>query len=121
MAIEPTARCTLTDLLKGKGKGSSLLCGCLLPSSSANSISSASSVRSGVSIASSCGTVRSGIDSPPACFVCEDHDCSPEEEDDGDEWLKGISQCSSLAKGATPLHSHVRMPQEEKPAKKRFF
>lgn len=120
MAIEPTARCTLTDLLKGKGKGSALLCGCLVPSSSAGTVSSASSVRSGMSMASS-WTVRSGIDSPPECFVCEDHDCDPEDEDEGDEWLKGISPCSSLAKGATPLHSHVRMPQEEKTTKKRFF
>ncbi|KAJ7226693.1 hypothetical protein GGX14DRAFT_385504 [Mycena pura] len=26
--VEPSARCTLTDLLKGRGKSSSLLCGC---------------------------------------------------------------------------------------------
>ncbi|KAK0210662.1 kinase-like domain-containing protein [Desarmillaria ectypa] len=26
--VEPSARCTLTDLLKGRGKGSRLLCGC---------------------------------------------------------------------------------------------
>lgn len=121
MAIEPTARCTLTDLLKGKGKGSALLCGCIVPSSSAGSVSSASSVRSGVSMASTCSTVRSGIDSPPECFVCEDHDCDPEDEDEGDEWLKGIAPCSGLPQGATPKHAHVRMPQEEKTTKKRFF
>ena len=28
MYIEPSARCTLTDLLKGKGKSGDLLCGC---------------------------------------------------------------------------------------------
>jgi hypothetical protein len=28
MAIEPTQRCTLSDLLRGKGKGDGILCGC---------------------------------------------------------------------------------------------
>ena len=63
--VEPTGRCTLTDLLKGKGKASGLLCGC----------------RS-----------LGGVDVPAvACSDCEDHDCDP---DDGDEWVKNIMCCS---------------------------
>ncbi|KAH8117338.1 hypothetical protein DFH11DRAFT_1504977 [Phellopilus nigrolimitatus] len=97
MHVEPTARCTLTDLLKGKGKCSALLCGCV-----------------GVSDPN---LSTSGIDSPPG--HCQDHCCDPEEEDDGDEWLKSIASCSR--DGARPDHVHVKVPVEEKPAKKRLF
>ena len=63
--VEPTGRCTLTDLLKGKGKASGILCGC---------------------------RTLGGVDGPAvACSDCEDHDCEP---DDGDEWVKNIMCCS---------------------------
>lgn len=91
--VEPTARCTLTDLLKGKGKTSSLLCGCHDHS-------------------------NSGVDTPPDKY-CEDHDCDPEEEDDGDEWLKSINPCSEDVK--TPDHVHIKVAVDEKQHKRRFF
>ena len=85
--VEPSARCTLTDLLKGRGKSNDLLCGC-------NSHDK---------------------DSPR----CEDHCCAPGEEDEGDEWLKGIVPCS--VEGATPRHVHIKVNVDEKHHKRRFF
>ncbi|EJD05823.1 Pkinase-domain-containing protein [Fomitiporia mediterranea MF3/22] len=96
MHVEPTARCTLTDLLKGKGKHSALLCGC--------------------TTASGTKPTESGIDSPGHC---QDHCCDPEDEDDGDEWLKSITPCYANVK--KPDHSHVKVTVEDKPAKKRLF
>jgi serine/threonine protein kinase len=92
--VEPTARCTLTDLLKGRGKTSGLLCGCHKTAGS------------------------SGVDTPPGGH-CEDHDCDPDEEDDGDEWLKSISTCSN--ESLTPNHMHVKVAIEETKGKRRFF
>ncbi|KAL0947008.1 hypothetical protein HGRIS_013152 [Hohenbuehelia grisea] len=93
--VEPTARCTLTDLLKGKGKTSVLLCGC----------------RRGKD-----GSL-SGLDTPPG-GVCEDHDCDPEEEDDGDEWLKSIASCSQP--GVEPNHVHIKVAVDTKATKRRY-
>lgn len=94
--VEPTARCTLTDLLKGRGRGSDLLCGCkLLPKDAAT---------------------PSGIETPPGTR-CVDHDCTPEEEDDGDAWLKGISPCSTTHPNA---HAHIKVAIED-PKKRKFF
>nr|VWO98746.1 Pre-mRNA-splicing ATP-dependent RNA helicase PRP28 (EC [Ganoderma boninense] len=84
--VEPSARCTLTDLLKGKGKSNDLLCGC-------NSHDK---------------------DSPR----CQDHCCAPEEEDEGDPWLKSIVPCSA---GGPPKHHHIRVTVDEKHNKRRFF
>ncbi|KAH9901052.1 hypothetical protein C8Q73DRAFT_637173 [Cubamyces lactineus] len=85
--VEPSARCTLTDLLKGKGKSNDLLCGC-------NS---------------------HDRDSPR----CQDHCHAPEEEDEGDEWLKSIIPCSTP--GHVPTHSHIKVDVDEKHHKRRFF
>ncbi|KAI0375021.1 Pkinase-domain-containing protein, partial [Pilatotrama ljubarskyi] len=85
--VEPSARCTLTDLLKGKGKSNDLLCGC-------NSHDK---------------------DSPR----CQDHCHAPEEEDEGDEWLKSIVPCS--VPGVHPNHSHIKVDVDEKHHKRRFF
>ncbi|KAI0780805.1 hypothetical protein BD413DRAFT_489173 [Trametes elegans] len=85
--VEPTARCTLTDLLKGKGKSNDLLCGC-------NSHDK---------------------DSPR----CQDHAHAPEDEDEGDEWLKGIVPCSEP--GHQPNHTHIKVNVDEKHHKRRFF
>jgi serine/threonine protein kinase len=90
--VEPTARCTLTDLLKGKGKTSGLLCGCH-------------------------GHGANGVDTPPGGH-CEDHDCDPEDEDDGDEWLKSIVPCSE---DVPPNHVHIKVAVDEKQHKRRFF
>jgi serine/threonine protein kinase len=92
MHVEPSARCTLTDLLKGKGKSSGLLCGCRHSTLSVNSH----------------GTETR----------CEDH-CDPEDEDDGDDWLRNIQACSHS--GVKPTHVHVKIMVEEKSSKKRFF
>ncbi|KAJ7740696.1 other/HAL protein kinase [Mycena maculata] len=95
--VEPSARCTLTDLLKGKGKSSSLLCGCHLHSD---------------------GASTNGVDTPPGGF-CADHDCDPEDEDDGDEWLRSIEPCSR--EGVVPKHVHIKVTVDEKQGKRRFF
>lgn len=89
MFIDPTARCTLTDLLKGKGKSGDLLCGC-------NSHDK---------------------DSPR----CPDHLDDPEDEDEGDEWLRSIKPCSELAEGQMSQHSHIKVAVDEKAHKRRFF
>ncbi|XP_006458201.1 hypothetical protein AGABI2DRAFT_199602 [Agaricus bisporus var. bisporus H97] len=91
--IEPTSRCTLTDLLKGKGKTSGLLCGCPVDS------------------------IRSGIDTPPGAHCVDHGECGTGDEDNGDEWLTGIVPCS---KSSTPYHVHTKSPLDEK-QKKRFF
>jgi len=94
--VEPEARCTLTDLLKGRGKTSGLLCGCQLHNGNSSS---------------------HGIDTPPG--VCQDHDLTAEEEDDGDEWLKSIKSCS--IPDVKPDHVHIKVTVEEKAHKRRFF
>lgn len=86
MFVEPSARCTLTDLLKGKGRSNDLLCGC-------NSHDK---------------------DSPR----CVDHEHDPEDEDEGDAWLKSIEVCSP---GVACRHSHIKVAVDEKSPKKRFF
>lgn len=85
--VEPTARCTLTDLLRGKGKSNDLLCGC-------NS---------------------HDRDSPR----CEDHIDDPEDEDEGDEWLRSIAPCSM--KDVQPTHTHIKVNVDDKSHKRRFF
>lgn len=85
--VEPTARCTLTDLLRGKGKSNDLLCGCHTHDK----------------------------DSPK----CEDHIDEPEDEDEGDEWLRSIQPCSR--EGVQPLHTHIKVTVDEKAHKRRFF
>jgi serine/threonine protein kinase len=95
--VEPEGRCTLTDLLKGRGKTSGLLCGCNRHAGDSHS---------------------QGIDTPPG--VCQDHDLSAEEEDDGDAWLKSIKTCS--AHGVSQAnHAHIKVAVEEKAQKRRFF
>ncbi|PCH38091.1 Pkinase-domain-containing protein [Wolfiporia cocos MD-104 SS10] len=86
MHIEPSARCTLTDLLRGRGKSNDLLCGCR------------SHARDG--------------------DLCVDHAHAPEDEDDGDAWLRGIVPCS--AEGARPNHTHIKPAVDEGKRKRRF-
>ncbi|KAG7092339.1 hypothetical protein E1B28_008700 [Marasmius oreades] len=97
--VEPGARCTLTDLLQGKGKGSSLLCGCRLGGDSPTGAPSSPS-------------------STTSLAYCVDHDPS-DEEDDGDSWIKCIQPCS--APGVKPGHVHIQVAVDEKQGKRRFF
>lgn len=95
--IEPAGRCTLTDLLKGRGKTSSLLCGCRVG-----------------------GSISEEDEEAYAAGHCVDHDEHDEaDEDDGDEWLKSIETCSTP--GVVPLHVHIKVAVDEKQGKKRFF
>ncbi|KAF5380907.1 hypothetical protein D9615_003884 [Tricholomella constricta] len=96
--VEPTSRCTLTDLLKGKGKTSGLLCGCdrdHQPTSRAD---------------------PQGLQGH-----CVDHDdYDSEDEDDGDDWIKSIVPCSRPGGGTT--HMHIKVAEDEKKTgRKRFF
>jgi len=93
MHLDPAQRCTLTDLLKGRGKLPSLLCGCKNHAGSTN-----------------------GVDTPPS-FECEDHRLG--EEDDGDEWLKTVECCS--IPGTVPSHVHTKIAIDEKHHKRKFF
>jgi len=102
--VEPSARCTLTDLLKGKGKTSGLLCGCQ------------GHGHGHEGTASDHSSINGGVDAPPGGH-CEDHDCDPGEEDDGDEWLKSIVPCSG---DGAPDHVHIKVAVDQK-HKRRFF
>jgi len=42
----------------------------------------------------------------------------PDEEDDGDEWLKSIVPC---ADGVPAKHVHIKVATDEKQHKRRFF
>ena len=93
MHLDPAQRCTLTDLLKGRGKQPDILCGCK----------------------NHAGSIR-GVDTPPS-FECEDHKLG--EEDDGDEWLKTVNCCS--IPDTVPGHVHTKIVIDEKQHKRRFF
>ncbi|KAI0950537.1 hypothetical protein AcV7_008973 [Taiwanofungus camphoratus] len=85
--VEPSARCTLTDLLYGRGKSDDLLCGCH----------------------------SHAKDSPR----CQDHEHAPEDDDDGDPWLRSVVPCSEP--GVKPNHVHIKVSVDEKQSKRRFF
>jgi len=92
MFIEPGSRVTLSELLRGKGRGGGLQCIC-----------------GGVE----CGGGLNGED--------ESHDHGEVvEEDEGDEWLRSIETCSIL-QGRTPTHEHLKVVVEEKQGRRRFF
>ena len=94
--VEPTGRCTLSDLLKGRGKASDLLCGC----------------------AAARARTKSGKPIPDTS-LCIDHSWDPEEEDGGDEWLKSIVPCSATR--AAINHSHIKVTVDEKSTRRKFF
>lgn len=97
--VEPSSRCTLTDLLKGRGKTSGLLCGC--------------------EVGRKRGSGSSGIETPPGGHCVDHDDCDPDDEDDGDDWLRSIVPCSRP--GAQPSHVHIKVAVDEKQGKRRFF
>lgn len=107
MHVEPKGRCTLSDLLHGRGKGKSHGLRCLCNGEE-------------------CG---GGLNTPPA-EEDEDGDedggndegTAEEESDDGDAWLKSIETCSAYtALGKPSPHEHCKIPIDEKQGKKRFF
>ena len=100
--LEPASRCTLTDLLKGRGKTSGLLCGC---------------ERDKNVVADANGNVESSSSSFSMGHCVDHDDC--DEEDDGDEWLKSIKPCS--IPGIVPNHVHIKVAVEEKQGKRKFF
>ena len=102
LSLEPASRCTLTDLLKGKGKTSGLLCGCQRDKNAA---------------AGANGNVESSSSSFSMGHCVDHDDC--DEEDDGDEWLKSIESCS--IPGIVPNHVHIKVAVEEKQGKRKFF
>ena len=65
-----------------------------------------------------CGSADCGgnISLPPAELT----GVSPEDLDQGDEWIQKIDCCSHLKPGQKPGHSHIKVA-EEKPAKKKLF
>ncbi len=122
--VEPALRCTLTDLLKGRGKTSALLCGCRrgargsgqgqgsLIHGPLTSTSQADDVRAAPSSQSSSSSFMDGH--------CIDHDDQDEEDDDdGDEWMKSLEPCSR--DGVVPKHLHIKVAVEEKAGKKKLF
>jgi len=92
MYIEPTARCTIQDLLSGIGKKAGLVCQCG---------------------GAECG---GGLNTPPDAEDDFDEDC----DDEGDSWLKSIVPCSNVPDGGAPTHVHSRVAIDEKSHKKRF-
>ena len=100
--LEPASRCTLTDLLKGRGKTSGLLCGCQRDKNIADGAN---------------GNVESSSSSFSMGHCVDHDDC--DEEDDGDEWLKSIESCS--ISGIVPNHVHIKVAVEEKQGKRKFF
>ena len=98
MHIEPTGRCTLSDLLVGTGKVDVLMC-----------------KRGGVLCG---GEVNKHRDEAAGAADGADGCGGIEEEDDGDEWLKAVPTCARTE--CEPDHTHVKIPLEETKAK-RFF
>lgn len=93
LAVEPSIRCTLSDLLVGKGKDD-MMCAC------------GSDECSG------------GVSSLPAEITGVN--LGDGDEDNGDEWVKGIECCSHAEMRGKITHSHIKVVQEEKPKKKLF-
>jgi len=105
MFVEPASRCTLTDLLKGKGKTSGLLCGCQVDKS----------MKASAEISGGAGEKNFHCEG-----YCVDHDdCDEADWDDGDEWLKSIEPCSIT--GTTPRHVHIKVSGDEKGGKRKLW
>lgn len=92
LAVEPTIRCTLSDLLTGRGSDD-MMCACGSPD------------------------CNGAIGMPPS----EVTGISEDEADEGDEWVQKIECCSHAKKtGEKVKHSHIKVVSEEKPKKKLF-
>lgn len=92
LAVEPSIRCTLSDLLVGRGKDD-MMCSCGSPDCGGN------------------------LGLPPT----EVTGITDGEDDAGDEWVQGIECCSrARAKGEKVTHTHIKVVQDE-PKKKGLF
>ncbi|KAG8861148.1 serine/threonine protein kinase [Tulasnella sp. 330] len=98
MFIEPSARCTISDLLSGTGKKGGLMCRCG---------------------GKECGGGLNTPPSEPKEDEDEDEDDGECDTDDGDVWLKSIIPCSHGGQ-SSPVHTHIKVAVDEKAAKKRF-
>ncbi|KAJ3763443.1 Pkinase-domain-containing protein [Lentinula raphanica] len=129
--VEPSARCTLTDLLKGRGKHDNLLCGCLAGFPHLNIDGSASTLTATINGGSKEPGLNGSINGDKAANsststlstlhqpYCVDHDCEPEEEDNGDPWLTSIVPCSTP--GIKPDHVHIKVAIDVKAGKRKLF
>ncbi|WWC92075.1 uncharacterized protein L201_007029 [Kwoniella dendrophila CBS 6074] len=90
LAVEPSIRCTLSDLLMGRGRDD-MMCSCGSPECSGSIL-------------------------PPPKEITG---MSGDELDDGDEWVKNI-ECCSHHPGKQVNHNHIKVVPEEKPKKKLF-
>ena len=92
MAVEPTIRCTFSDLLKGVGHDD-MMCACGSAECNGN------------------------LGAPPADLT----GMSDGEADQGDEWLQNIDCCShAYGTGKRVNHTHIKVVPEEKPKRKLF-
>lgn len=114
--VEPASRCTLTDLLKGRGKTSGLLCGCRVGAARYGPAPPAVQPLSDAAIVVEDG-MPVGAFTEGHCVDHDDHDVA--DEDDGDEWLKSIESCS--VPGVVPKHVHIKVQVDEKQGKRKFF
>ena len=92
LAVEPTIRCTFSDLLKGQGRDD-MMC--------------------------SCGSEDCG--GSASCPPAEITGVSVDEEDNGDEWIQNIECCSrKFGTGEKINHTHIKVVADE-PKKKKLF
>ncbi|PWN19471.1 Pkinase-domain-containing protein [Microstroma glucosiphilum] len=122
MAVEPTLRCTLGDLLRGRrfSDGTS-------PLTQTPVMSRTSSFDALHNLHKTGGTGGSGAMSPGLASLNRQLPAEFEDDDDeGDEWLRGISTCARLVPdkdGHTPAaeHPHVKIHPEEAKKKHSLF
>jgi hypothetical protein len=106
LTVEPTLRCTLSDLLRGLGRDT-LVCKC--GGEACGGGANTPPTEPGSAVSSRRGSPDGGEDE--------------EEVDLGDEWVKGIACCSHhpIGSGKQMGHDHVKIEGGEETKKKRFF
>ncbi|KAJ4493178.1 kinase-like domain-containing protein [Lentinula lateritia] len=100
--VDPNARCTLSNLLKGWGKAVS---GFDLNSDMSTLTGTVNGVGSIDEHSDSASTLTFNT------VPCVNHDCNAEEEDGGDPWLTSIATCSTP--GVKPNHVHVKVTRKQ--------
>ncbi|KAJ4495900.1 hypothetical protein C8J55DRAFT_495219 [Lentinula edodes] len=100
--VDPNARCTLTSLLKGRGKAVS---GFDLNSNMSTLTGTVNGVGSIDEHSDSASTLTFNT------VPCVNHNCNAEEEDGGDPWLTSIATCSTP--GVKPNHVHVKVTRKQ--------
>ena len=109
MTVDPVGRCTLSDLLEGRGKDH-LRCRC-----------GGAECGGGMNTPPN-GRHGGGLTPPSGERAAPTTDDDDEADDVGDEWIKQIGCCSHPG-GSRPAHEHVKIEVEEGPTKKKrmFF